>query len=148
MPLRDSSPELLKGPNALKTPDDLRKHKLLYVYTAEEDWHLWLEEAGVAPERIALDPGIGFGKTTEHNLEVLRRLPELVALGYPVVIGVSRKRFIGEVTGEVRPDRRVAGSVAGAAYSALHGGDVIRVHDVAETVQALRMIAAIAGGLR
>ena len=105
-----------------------------------------LEAAGVARERIALDPGIGFGKTTAHNLEILRRLPELAALGYPLVIGVSRKRFIGEVTGEVRPDRRVAGSVAGAVYAALRGGDVLRVHDVAETVQALRVATAIGGG--
>ena len=102
-----------------------------------------LEAAGVARERIALDPGIGFGKTTAHNLELLRRLPELAALGHPVVVGLSRKRFIGEVAGEVRPDRRVAGSVAGAVFSALYGGDVIRVHDVAETVQALAMITAI-----
>ncbi|MGB4442128.1 MAG: dihydropteroate synthase, partial [Coriobacteriia bacterium] len=102
-----------------------------------------LEAAGVARERIALDPGIGFGKTTAHNLELLRRLPELAALGYPVVVGLSRKRFIGEVAGEVQPDRRVAGSVAGAVFSALYGGDVIRVHDVAETVQALAMITAI-----
>ncbi len=79
-----------------------------------------LESAGVARDRIALDPGIGFGKTTAHNLELLRRLPEIAALGYPVLVGASRKRFIGEITGEVRPDRRARGQrgrrgVVGAA---------------------------------
>ncbi len=106
-----------------------------------------LEAAGVARDRIALDPGIGFGKTTAHNLELLARLPELVALGYPVLVGVSRKRFIGEITGETLPDRRVSGSVAAALVSVLNGAAVVRVHDVAETVQALRVSSAISGGL-
>jgi dihydropteroate synthase len=96
-----------------------------------------LQDAGVAPDRIALDPGIGFGKTTAHNLELLRRLPELVALGYPVLVGVSRKRFIGELTGVSVPAERVAGSVAGALWAVVGGAAIVRVHDVAETVQAL-----------
>jgi len=103
-----------------------------------------LERAGVAPERIALDPGLGFGKTTAHNLELLRGLETLVALGYPVLIGASRKRFIGEVTGVDVPAERVQGSVAVASWSALLGADVVRVHDVAPTREALAMIAAIA----
>ncbi|MDO8849000.1 MAG: dihydropteroate synthase [Coriobacteriia bacterium] len=104
-----------------------------------------LESAGVARDRIALDPGIGFGKTTAHNLELLRRLPEIAVLGYPVLVGASRKRFIGELTGEVRPDRRLAGSVAAAVWSAHHGADIVRVHDVADTVQALVVAHAIEG---
>lgn len=103
-----------------------------------------LEQAGVARERIALDPGLGFGKTTAHNLELLRGLEALVALGYPVLIGASRKRFIGEVTGVDVPAERVQGSVAVAGWSALLGADIVRVHDVAPTREALAMIAAIA----
>ncbi|MRS12803.1 MAG: dihydropteroate synthase [Actinobacteria bacterium] len=107
-----------------------------------------LEAAGVACERIAVDPGIGFGKTTEHNLELLARLPEIAALGHTVLVGASRKRFIGEITGEERPDRRVAGSVIAAVWAAGHGVDVVRVHDVAETVRALSVWSAIEGGAR
>jgi len=104
-----------------------------------------LVERGVAPERIALDPGIGFGKTAEHNLEILRRLDEFADLGYPIVLGASRKRFIGEVTGEAVPARRVPGSVAAALWAVECGAAVVRVHDVAETVQALRVWTAIGG---
>ena len=105
-----------------------------------------LERAGVGGDRIALDPGIGFGKTTGHNLELLRHLPGLAMLGYPVLVGASRKRFIGEIVGEVQPDRRLAGSVAVAVWAAMHGASIVRVHDVVETVQALRVIHAIQGG--
>jgi len=103
-----------------------------------------LEGAGVARDRIALDPGLGFGKTTEHNLELLRRLDELVALGYPVLIGASRKRFIGEITGVDVPAERLQGSVAVAGWSALLGADVVRVHDVGPTREALATLTAIA----
>ncbi len=102
-----------------------------------------LEAAGVARERIALDPGIGFGKTLEHNIALLRGLPQLAALGYPVLIGVSRKRFIGQLTGVDNPAARLAGSIAAACYAAEHGASILRVHDVAETVQALGVTAAL-----
>jgi dihydropteroate synthase len=105
-----------------------------------------LESAGVARERIALDPGIGFGKTTAHNLELLRRLDEIVALGYPVLVGASRKRFIGEITGVTEPRDRLAGSVAAALVAVEHGAAIVRVHDVAETVQALAIAQAVRGG--
>ncbi len=104
-----------------------------------------LREAGVARERIAVDPGIGFGKTTEHNLELLRRLPEIVALGYPVLVGASRKRFIGNILGEDDTARRVHGSVGAAVYAMLGGAHIVRVHDVAETYQALAVASAIRG---
>lgn len=104
-----------------------------------------LEAAGVARERIAIDPGIGFGKTVEHNLELLRRLPEIVELGYPVLVGASRKSFIGAVAGVETPAERVPGSLAVAMWSAEKGADVIRVHDVAETVQALAVTKALLG---
>jgi len=105
-----------------------------------------LEAAGVARERIALDPGIGFGKTTAHNLELLRRLDEIVALGYPVLVGASRKRFIGEITGVTEPRDRLAGSVAAALAAVEHGAAIVRVHDVAETVQALAIAHAVRSG--
>lgn len=104
-----------------------------------------LESAGVARERIAIDPGIGFGKTTEHNLELLHRLPEIAALGYPVVIGASRKRFIGALTGQDVPAERIEGSIAAAVWAATHGASVVRVHDVLETVRALKVASAIDG---
>lgn len=104
-----------------------------------------LEAAGVAKARIAIDPGLGFGKTVEHNLELLRRLPELAELGYPLVVGASRKRFIGAVTGVESPAERLAGSLATALFAASCGAAVLRVHDVAPTVQALRMHAALVG---
>lgn len=104
-----------------------------------------LEAAGVAGERIAIDPGIGFGKTAEHNLELLRRLPELASLGYTLLVGASRKAFIGRYTGEPDPRRRVAGSVTVAEWCAWHGANVLRVHDVAETRQALAMRSTLEG---
>jgi dihydropteroate synthase len=102
-----------------------------------------LVDAGVAPERIAIDPGIGFGKTLDHNLELLARLDELVSLGYPVVVGVSRKRFIGTITGVEVPAERLAGSLGATLAAVARGVDVVRVHDVAETVQALAVWGAI-----
>ena len=104
-----------------------------------------LQAAGVARERIALDPGIGFGKTTAHNLELLRRLPEIAELGYPVLVGASRKRFIGNILGEDDPARRVHGSVGAAVSAVLGGAHIVRVHDVAETVQAIKVVSAIRG---
>ncbi|MCE5191988.1 MAG: dihydropteroate synthase [Actinomycetia bacterium] len=104
-----------------------------------------LEAEGVERERICLDPGIGFGKTLEHNLALLRRLPELAALGYPVLVGASRKSLIGAILGEPDPRRRLEGSLAIAAWAASHGADVVRVHDVNETVRLLRTWRAIEG---
>jgi dihydropteroate synthase len=102
-----------------------------------------LEAAGITRERICLDPGIGFGKTLEHNLTLLRRLPELAELGYAVCAGVSRKRFIGELTGVAEPRDRLGGSIAAAVWCAEHGADVVRVHDVRETAQALAVLRGL-----
>jgi dihydropteroate synthase len=98
--------------------------------------------AGVEEERIWLDPGIGFGKTLEHNLELLRRLGELRSLGRPLVVGASRKSFIGKIDGSEVGDR-AGGSVASSVLAAAEGADVLRVHDVAATAQALTVAAAI-----
>jgi dihydropteroate synthase len=100
------------------------------------------EGAGVDPGLIMVDPGIGFGKTLEHNLEILARLRELKALGKPIVIGVSRKSFIGKITG-LPPEQRLEGSLAAAILAVREGADVVRVHDVPETVRALRVANSI-----
>jgi dihydropteroate synthase len=102
--------------------------------------------AGVAREKIWLDPGIGFGKhMTRHNLPLLKGLGDVVALGFPVLLGVSRKRFIGAVDGGgVPPGERLGGSIAGALWGAQAGVAAVRVHDVRETVQALLVWNAIA----
>ena len=99
--------------------------------------------AGVRRDQLVVDPGIGFGKTVAHNLTILKRLGDLGALELPLMVGASRKWFIGQVTG-MPVDARVAGSVAAAVVAAMAGVDVIRVHDVAETVQAVKMATAIA----
>lgn len=99
-------------------------------------------ERGIARQRILLDPGIGFGKTAEHNLRLLNRLHELAGTGWPLLLGVSRKSLIGAVTG--RPVRdRLAGSLALATIAVLHGARILRVHDVRETVDAVRLCAAV-----
>ena len=100
--------------------------------------------AGVAEERIWVDPGIGFGKTVEHNLELLRRLGEIATLGRPVVIGSSRKRFLGEITGREMGER-LGGTIASNVLALAAGADVFRVHDVAEARQALDAAEAILG---
>ncbi|HEX7244040.1 MAG TPA: dihydropteroate synthase [Solirubrobacterales bacterium] len=100
--------------------------------------------AGVEEERIWVDPGIGFGKTLEHNLELLRRLGELRELGRPLVVGTSRKSFIGKVDGSP-VEERIGGTIASSMFAAAAGADVLRVHDVAEMAQALRVAEAVLG---
>lgn len=100
--------------------------------------------AGVAREKIWLDPGIGFGKhMLRHNLPLLAGLERVVALGFPVLLGASRKSFIGALSGGAAPDHRLGGSIAAALHGAQAGVAAVRVHDVAETVQALAVQAAI-----
>jgi len=100
--------------------------------------------AGVAEQRIWLDPGIGFGKTAAHNLELLRRLGELRELGRPLVIGTSRKSFIGRVDGSDAGER-LGGTIASSVLAAAEGAEVLRVHDVAEVGQAMAVATAILG---
>jgi len=97
-----------------------------------------LEAAGVARERIALDPGFGFGKTVEHNKALFHSLPQLAAHGYPVLVGVSRKKMIGDFTGRPAAER-AAGSVAAALLAVQNGASMVRVHDVRETVDAINV---------
>jgi len=100
---------------------------------------------GIAAERIWLDPGIGFGKTVEHNLELLRRLDELLELGRPIVIGTSRKSFIGRITGR-EAHERVPGTIATNVLALARGASIFRVHDVAEARDALAVAAATLRG--
>jgi dihydropteroate synthase len=97
---------------------------------------------GVPEQNVWLDPGIGFGKTVEHNLELLRRLDELVALGRPVVVGSSRKSFLGALTGGRAEGERLPGTIATNVLALERGASVFRVHDVAPVVDALRVAAA------
>jgi dihydropteroate synthase len=98
--------------------------------------------SGIAESRVILDPGIGFGKTTAHNLELIRRLDELVAIGRPVMIGASRKSFIGRITGRTDPAEREAGTVAINVLAFARGATVFRVHDVGPSYDALTVAAA------
>lgn len=100
--------------------------------------------AGIAEERIWLDPGIGFGKTAEHNLELLRRLPELRRLGRPLVIGTSRKSFIGRLDGSPAGER-LGGTIASSVLAAAEGAEVLRVHDVREVAEAIKLAGAVLG---
>ena len=100
--------------------------------------------AGIAPQRITLDPGFGFGKNLQHNIALMRHLPELMAeTGFPLLIGVSRKRMIGELTGEADAAERVHGSVAAALASVARGAQIVRVHDVKATADALKVWRAL-----
>lgn len=101
------------------------------------------QQFGIAAERIFIDPGIGFGKTAEHNLELLRNLDRFVASGYRVVLGTSRKRFIGGLTGKDVPAERVFGTAATVAIAAAAGVSIVRVHDVPEMVDVVRVANAL-----
>jgi dihydropteroate synthase len=102
---------------------------------------------GVEADRIALDPGIGFGKTLAHNLALLAAVPRLAGHGAPLLVGASRKSFLGRVTGVATPAERLAGSLASAVLAARDGARILRVHDVAATVEALAVQAAIDVGV-
>jgi len=104
--------------------------------------------AGVSRDRIIIDPGIGFAKTAAQNIELLQRLGELHSLGLPILVGASRKSFIGTYGGEPEPTRRFPGSLAAALFAAQQGAAILRVHDVAETKQALSVWQTLSAGVR
>jgi len=104
-----------------------------------------LGSAGIAPERIVLDPGFGFGKTLEHNLQLLRSLPKLAELGRPLLVGLSRKSMIGRVLGSDQLEDRRWPTVALTAHVREKGARIIRVHEVRPNVESLRMMEAILG---
>ncbi|MGH8414218.1 MAG: dihydropteroate synthase, partial [Gammaproteobacteria bacterium] len=98
--------------------------------------------AGIPPASLLIDPGFGFGKTLEHNLELLHHLREFTSLGHAVLVGLSRKSSIGTLLGGVPPEQRLQGSVAAAVVAVLHGAHIVRAHDVKPTVEALKVAAA------
>lgn len=102
-----------------------------------------LQNAGISSNRILVDPGFGFGKTLQHNLDLMKATPDLAQLGSGVLVGVSRKRMIADLTGQADPALRMAGSVAAALYAAGKGAAVLRVHDVRETADAAKVWAAL-----
>ncbi|HEV2865270.1 MAG TPA: dihydropteroate synthase [Allosphingosinicella sp.] len=127
-------------------PPETMQHNPRYDRPVLLEIYDWLEErirtamsAGIARERIVVDPGFGFGKTVQHNLQLMNGLAMLHGLGCPVMIGASRKRTIGALSGEVPADQRLPGSIAFALKAAEQGVQLLRVHDVPETVQALRV---------
>lgn len=126
--------------DALAVYDDV----VTEVWAALETGRARALDAGVAPDRLWLDPGIGFAKTTAHNLALLRDLPARCAV-HQVLLGASRKRFLGELTGEPVPDRRLEGSLAVALWARRAGVALLRVHDVASTRRALAVWDAIGG---
>jgi dihydropteroate synthase len=103
------------------------------------------ERLGIAKERIFIDPGVGFGKTVEHNLLLLRNIGKFVASGYRVLVGTSRKSFIGRLTGKEKPSDRIFGTAATVALCAAAGVSVVRVHDVAEMADVVKVTNAIRG---
>lgn len=132
------------------TPRDMQ-HNPVYADVVGEI-KTYLEEsieralnAGVAEEQILIDPGIGFGKTREHNLEILNRLGEFRVLGRPIVVGTSRKKFIGAILNLPQPEQRIEGTAATVALGIERGACVMRVHDVAQMVRVARMTDAILG---
>ncbi len=102
-------------------------------------------EAGVSPDKIILDPGIGFGKTLDHNLSILNKISEFRSMGYPIMMGASRKAFIGTIL-DLPAEDRLEGSLAAAVWSVINGVNILRVHDVAETVRSVKIARAIMSG--
>lgn len=102
------------------------------------------QQAGIPRERIWIDPGIGFGKTLTHNLQILRQLREFTRFGLPVLVGTSRKSFIGKILGDLPPEERLEGTAATVAIAILHGASVVRVHDVKPMVRVARVADAVA----
>ena len=101
------------------------------------------QRTGIPRENIWLDPGIGFGKTVQHNLEILRRLREFTAFGLPILIGTSRKSFIGKILGDLPPEERLEGTAATVAIAIMNGANAVRVHDVREMARVARMTDAV-----
>lgn len=135
-----------KGTPATMQDDPVYEDVLLDVYDFLAARIVFAEAAGIARDRIVVDPGIGFGKTVAHNLALLRGLSLFHGLGCPILLGASRKRFIGTVGGEAVAERRVAGSISVALTGVAQGAQILRVHDVNETRQALALWQAITLG--
>lgn len=130
------------------TPEDMQKNPF-YEDVVEEVYE-FLEQraeacvaAGISKDSIILDVGIGFGKTVNHNVDLLKHHEKFLSLGYPLLLGVSRKSFIATLSRQETPDQRLAGSIAAAMWGMQSGASILRVHDVKETVQAVKVFQAI-----
>ncbi len=134
MHMRGTPADMQRDPRYTDAPPEVAEFLARRLETAAS--------AGIGRERVAFDPGIGFGKSTRHSLELLARLESLVALGRPVLVGVSRKRFIGQIL-DLPVDQRLEGSLAAAAIAVFLGARIIRAHDVAATVRAVRVAEAL-----
>lgn len=134
-----------QGDPATMQKDPRYDDVLLDVYDYLQARVEFAEAAGIARDRILVDPGIGFGKTQAHNLRLLKGLSLFHGLGCPILLGVSRKRFIGTIGDAPEADQRAPGSIAVAMAGVSQGAQIIRVHDVAETVQALKLHMAVTG---
>jgi dihydropteroate synthase len=128
-----------QGPPETMQQDPRYDDVLVEVYLWLEERIAAAEEAGIARDKILIDPGFGFGKKLAHNLELMSGLAMLHSLGCPIVLGASRKRTIGALSAEAPVDRRLGGSIAFALKAVEQGVQILRVHDVFETVQALRV---------
>jgi len=133
----------------LGTPQTMQKKPAYRDVVAEigdffEERIAFAERSGIEREKLLIDPGIGFGKTLGHNLEILKRFGEFKSLGVPAVAGLSRKSFIGELSRGAPVSERLPGSLSGNIWAAMNGASVLRVHDVKETVQALAVLQGIA----
>ncbi len=133
------------------TPDTMRD-RAIYADVAEEvaaelrECLARAEQAGIRREAVVLDPGIGFAKNAEQSVAILRALPILAALGCPLLVGVSRKSFIGSVGRQPDARQRLPGSLAAGLFALSHGAAILRVHDVPETIQAIRVWTALTAG--
>lgn len=132
------------------TPENMQKNPeyedvVDEIYDYLEDRTNMAINSGIKPEKIIIDPGIGFGKTLEHNLEILNKVYEFRMLGYPVMVGASRKSFIGGIL-DLPVEERLEGSLAAAVYSIVNGANILRVHDVAETIRAVKVARRIING--
>lgn len=134
----------MQGTPATMQDDPTYRDVVAEVFEFLADHLTRLDRAGIDTDRVLVDPGIGFGKTTQHNLDLLANLRQFRSLGRPLLVGASRKGFIGEVTGVEAAADRVVGSAAVAGLAVADGADVVRVHDVTATVEAVRIAGAIA----
>jgi len=134
-------PAELAGYELANYPDDIVGAVIVELEAMRAAAH----SAGIADEAIVLDPGLGFAKRTEHSIAVLHELDRVVALGAPVLVGPSRKRFIGALSGGLPPEDRLAGTIAACVYALTRGARLFRVHDVREARHALDVASALAG---
>ncbi|MBT8042837.1 MAG: dihydropteroate synthase, partial [Pontiella sp.] len=136
----------MKGSPQTMQDDPVYKNVVTEVCSYLQHRMDYAAQQGVGRDHLVIDPGIGFGKTVEHNLSLLRNLPVLAQSGAPILVGVSRKRFLGQLTGRDKPADRLAGSLGAAAWSVFQGAHILRVHDVIQTCDICRIVDTLSSG--